>query len=255
MKSCGQVRLFAALFAALSLVTLVQPAGAATTLTAQWYTIQPDSDFGPIICCNVYANEVQPTLGPNGMPVLNPSYGGPPISDVDPVTHELTWWNPALNPKVTSTGTSVLTLPINQSMYPPNGTGGNDASGFQGAVLTGLLVVPTAETVQFDLGSDDDSFLAIGNNVVAQVGGVHSDSSTTYSTNLLAGTYLLTLFYVDRQETGASLEFAVDTSNVTLTATPLPAAFPLLAGGLGVMGMLGWRRKRKNATDLAGRLI
>lgn len=31
------------------------------------------------------------------------------------------------------------------------------------------------------------------------------------------------------------------------TATPLPAAFPLLAGGLGMIGRLGWRRKRKGA--------
>ena len=30
-------------------------------------------------------------------------------------------------------------------------------------------------------------------------------------------------------------------------ATPLPAALPLFATGLGAMGLLGWRRKRKNA--------
>jgi hypothetical protein len=31
------------------------------------------------------------------------------------------------------------------------------------------------------------------------------------------------------------------------TATPLPAALPLFATGLGALGLLGWRRKRKNA--------
>jgi len=37
---------------------------------------------------------------------------------------------------------------------------------------------------------------------------------------------------------------------VTLTgpaATPLPAALPLFSTGLGALGLLGWRRKRKNA--------
>jgi hypothetical protein len=34
-------------------------------------------------------------------------------------------------------------------------------------------------------------------------------------------------------------------------ATPLPAALPLFATGLGVMGLLGWRRKRKNTTAIA----
>ena len=34
-------------------------------------------------------------------------------------------------------------------------------------------------------------------------------------------------------------------------ATPLPATLPLFAGGLGVIGLLGRRRKRKNAAALA----
>jgi hypothetical protein len=31
----------------------------------------------------------------------------------------------------------------------------------------------------------------------------------------------------------------------TFSATPLPAALPLFASGLGAMGLLGWRRKKK----------
>ena len=33
------------------------------------------------------------------------------------------------------------------------------------------------------------------------------------------------------------------------TATPLPAALPLFATGLGALGLLGWRRKRKQAGE------
>ncbi len=33
--------------------------------------------------------------------------------------------------------------------------------------------------------------------------------------------------------------------------TPLPAALPLFATGLGALGLLGWRRKRKDAAALA----
>jgi hypothetical protein len=36
-----------------------------------------------------------------------------------------------------------------------------------------------------------------------------------------------------------------------VSATPLPAALPLFASGLGAMGLLGWRRKRKAAAALA----
>ena len=37
------------------------------------------------------------------------------------------------------------------------------------------------------------------------------------------------------------------TWTTTTAATPLPAALPLFATGLGALGLLGWRRKRKNA--------
>ena len=44
------------------------------------------------------------------------------------------------------------------------------------------------------------------------------------------------------------------TDTIVLTGaavTPVPAALPLFATGLGAMGLLGWRRKRKNAAALA----
>jgi hypothetical protein len=57
---------------------------------------------------------------------------------------------------------------------------------------------------------------------------------------------------------GLSFEFALLTSTSfptdvfvpeagTVTSTPLPAALPLFAGGLGALGVFGWCRKRKAA--------
>ena len=43
---------------------------------------------------------------------------------------------------------------------------------------------------------------------------------------------------------------AVTFSNSPFT-TPIPAALPLFAGGLGAMGLLGWRRKRKDPSVIA----
>jgi hypothetical protein len=39
----------------------------------------------------------------------------------------------------------------------------------------------------------------------------------------------------------------IDNSGDDMSATPVPATLPLFAGGLGALGLLGWRRKRKNA--------
>jgi hypothetical protein len=36
-----------------------------------------------------------------------------------------------------------------------------------------------------------------------------------------------------------------------VSSSPLPAALPLFATGLGALGLLGWRRKRKNAAAFA----
>ena len=36
-----------------------------------------------------------------------------------------------------------------------------------------------------------------------------------------------------------------DTTELGVSNTPLPAALPLFATGLGGLGLLGWRRKRK----------
>jgi hypothetical protein len=45
---------------------------------------------------------------------------------------------------------------------------------------------------------------------------------------------------------------ALDNFSVTdPPAAPLPGALPLFAGGLGVMGLLGWRRKRQAAAVAA----
>ena len=41
--------------------------------------------------------------------------------------------------------------------------------------------------------------------------------------------------------------FSVTTGGGPVATVPLPAALPLMAGGLGIMGLFGWRRKRMAA--------
>jgi hypothetical protein len=46
---------------------------------------------------------------------------------------------------------------------------------------------------------------------------------------------------------GFTLTFGEGIGNEPIPETPLPAARPLFATGLGALGLLGWRRKRKQA--------
>jgi hypothetical protein len=88
---------------------------------------------------------------------------------------------------------------------------------------------------------------------------VHSPSIWETGTFTLTGLLGLTI-------TGIKIEFGTTPDSVTgllscvgtsclggggQTETPLPAALPLFASGLGAMGFVGWRRKRKNAAAAA----
>jgi hypothetical protein len=54
-------------------------------------------------------------------------------------------------------------------------------------------------------------------------------------------------------DAGAAFEFRLDPPAADPpSGTPLPAALPLFATGIGALGLLGWRRKRKSRVSLLG---
>ena len=71
---------------------------------------------------------------------------------------------------------------------------------------------------------------------------VTSPTTWTISLSLLSG------------EPAGSSGLTVYQIEAQVSNFPLPAALPLFATGLGAMGLLGWRRKRKNAAGIAARL-
>jgi len=244
------MKLLVGIFVAVLIVSS-NPASA-DQLTVQWFTVTPatGTDFpGVPNGFVVVNNEVQSTLGPNGLPVYNSGYGGPTLTGVNPTTGELTWWTPSSN--VTFTSTTTVTLPFfSSNMFAPNGTGTNDTNSFQTAILSGKLFVPQHETVTFKLGGDDDTFLAINNAVIGQLGGIHAFTSSNFSTTLDAGTYDLSIFYADRFQVAAELGFSVITPDVSIetAAVPGPIAGAGLPGLMAACGaLLGWWRRRRQA--------
>jgi hypothetical protein len=100
-----------------------------------------------------------------------------------------------------------------------------------------------------DLTNDGTVALVVGSNTIYATG-----TSNQHSGNWYNWTAIYTATAADA---GQSISIVLsnptiggdqgDYDNVRLTdnATPLPAALPLFATGLGVMGLLGWRRNRK----------
>ena len=62
--------------------------------------------------------------------------------------------------------------------------------------------------------------------------------------------YLLTTYGCTLNDCIANVPIVFDVT-LASSSTPLPAALPLFATGLGALGLLGWRRKRKATAALA----
>lgn len=64
----------------------------------------------------------------------------------------------------------------------------------------------------------------------------------------VAGIYTIRLSALSFGDAFATTSIDINVAGVT--PVPLPAALPLFAGGLGLMGLLGWRRKRSAAATV-----
>ena len=155
------------------------------------------------------------TLGPDGMPVATSPAG---IADVNATTGEITWWDPALNSGIVQTGVGTVPVPFGSNMYAPNNTGPNDASYFETAILRGSFFLSTPQSVQFQIGSDDDSFVYIDGTLVDSSPGIHGANTHNFTVDgLAAGDHTIEIFYADRQQSGANLNFNVLTPGVVVT--------------------------------------
>jgi hypothetical protein len=257
---------------------LIAPIAAqAQSLDINYYTVASNDPDANNLAMGLYTNEVQTSLGPNGLPVLNvPQFGctsncyaqagapGFPLNtssstpnvNVVASTGEITYWSPKLNPYVTETLSTTTTLPFNvpQNFFPPNGTGSGDggSNGYQAAMLYGTITAPTTETLSFSIGSDDMAFAYIDGQVVCDDGGVHGSSSVPCTTpTVSAGTHTFDLFFVDINQSQGGLTFTINTQGVTTGGggpTPAPEIDPASAAGalvllLGGMAILRGRRR------------
>jgi fibro-slime domain-containing protein len=235
-----------------ALFSIVSGAANADTINIAYYEIahtpgtpgSPNGDFG--ICCSsgpaTLPNvSVGDSLGPNGLPV---SIGGSfPVVSVDPVTKEIQWWSG------TPTLTTATSLPFfNGTMFAPNGTGSNNSTVFQTAILYGTVLGSGSDTV-LSVQGDDDVLVYLDGKYVGGTPGVHGPTPFDLNLGTLSAVpHDLKVFYADRAQIGAVFGISLEGGSVNANPVPGPivgAGLPGLVMALGGLVMLSRRRRNQ----------
>ena len=119
----------------------------------------------------------------------------------------------------------------------------------------GSQTLSTDTTNWSGIYNNGNSNPALSQSWVTPTGGV-AQMTYPWSTPGVIASGALWIWPSDSSSSGTSCgDCTVDLQTVItytgVSATPLPAALPLFASGLGAMGLLGWRRKRKSAAAVA----
>ena len=131
--------------------------------------------------------------------------------------------------------------------------GGYDITGISGTVtgltsgaITGLLSNPN----QPNQGTYYAGSYGWNYDNVLFPGSVPFDNNGllfSFGTDIVANLYSVGSSFYLSVDNPSSFWNPGDLGTVSVSATPLPATLPLFATGLGLVGLLGWHRKRKAA--------
>jgi hypothetical protein len=117
------------------------------------------------------------------------------------------------------------------------------------SITTSPNVVPVNFGATYTSGIFTTKSIGIGilDSFQFNVTGYHLELNVAMPLSLTSPNSIFTNFGTSFEENTLEDAFRFVASGSLAPVVPLPAALPLFATGLGVLGLLGWRRKKKTA--------
>jgi hypothetical protein len=151
---------------------------------------------------------------------------------------------------------SACTVNLDGTVIPPPNIGG-------GLFNTGPDLFATPQSLSFNFGATNSNFIVLGadtypnyfveffdHQLVGASGTPNDEGPGGIGVGGLRFVFYPNLGNLGSVD-GSSFTIGAAPGNETGFDTPLPAAFPLFATGLGALGLLGWRRKKRANASVA----
>lgn len=184
--------------------------------------------------------DMQVWKGGSGM-VESTLTGSAPTETSSSSCNQFDWWDSTYYAFSRVDSDSALQSGFTSSWWPVTGYSGPNEPQYFAVHWAGQFYVDQDTSYTYSMGSDDDAWLFIDNQLVLDLGGVHGMTWANYTLSLTQGYHDIEIFFAERHtvQSGFQLNFFSD-----LEPNPVPVPSTILVFGTGLVALAGRCSKR-----------